>query len=455
MAEGGEEFEMDDLNHDDQENYNDYDEIDFQNLINKETTVLNDLSNVDKVSHKEKIIRKMIKRFYNVNNESIQNNSGFSFKDDKIGRPMLYIEDGSGNEVALTYYHSNKPDEILTFLKLDTLQGKYGVNFVRNILGVDDFQPSATRIKEGRADFQRMINKEETRVKEKKIIFNIDKQFSNLQNEIDDLMKYSSEDSEETVVKEVDENLPDKILQSIEQLKQGTHMTVPIREFEGLMSAFTSARDQRGLSLGKIIDLQEKIDYEKIKLTQTDNQEDIERINKRIDNYNEDIKGQRENIKIVSNKLKNQLTIIKETIHKILNEDTTLKERIKTLFREQGITIVSILTAFGMIIGVIVNALTGGSSTGGGNTPTPTPEDKGGVKEWIKKLGKLLADLAKKAAAALPGIIGSIVSWLLSATGDIVNWFANNLWSLILLVVGLIYVAAKEYLNSARKTQKR
>jgi hypothetical protein len=61
------------------------------------------------------------------------------------------------------------------------------------------------------------------------------------------------------------------------------------------------------------------------------------------------------------------------------------------------------------------------------------PKDKGGIKEWVKKLGKLLANLAGKAAAALPGIIGSIVSWLLSATGNIVNWFANNLWTLIVL----------------------
>jgi hypothetical protein len=67
---------------------------------------------------------------------------------------MLYVEDGAGNEVALTYYHSNKPDGAITFLKLDTLQGKYGVDFVRNVLGVDDFRPSATRIKEGRAEFQ-------------------------------------------------------------------------------------------------------------------------------------------------------------------------------------------------------------------------------------------------------------------------------------------------------------
>ena len=47
----------------------------------------------------------------------------------------------------------------------------------------------------------------------------------------------------------------------------------------------------------------------------------------------------------------------KETIAKVLDKDTSLGEKIRTLFREQGITIASILTAIGMAIGVLVEAL--------------------------------------------------------------------------------------------------
>ena len=64
---------------------------------------------------------------------------------------------------------------------------------------------------------------------------------------------------------------------------------------------------------------------------------------------------------------------IKDTINKILKEDTTLGERIKTLFREQGITIVSVLTAFGMIIGVIVETFI---PTTGGTTSPSNPHQK-------------------------------------------------------------------------------
>ena len=47
----------------------------------------------------------------------------------------------------------------------------------------------------------------------------------------------------------------------------------------------------------------------------------------------------------------------RETIAKVLDKDTSLGEKIRTLFREQGITIASILMAIGMAIGVLVEAL--------------------------------------------------------------------------------------------------
>ena len=76
-------------------------------------------------------------------------------------------------------------------------------------------------------------------------------------------------------------------------------------------------------------------------------------------------------------------------------------------------------------------------------------------KKQLSNLGKLLAKLAGKAASALPGIIGAIVSWLLKTTGDVVNWFGEHLWGLIVLGAGLLYVAAKEYITKSKTSKSR
>ena len=130
---------------------------------------------------------------------------------------------------------------------------------------------------------------------------------------------------------------------------------------------------------------------------------------------------------------------------KFLDEETgTLGERIRTLFKEQGITIVFILTALGMILGVLIEALLGGPST---STRTPqsttTSDKKGGAREWIKNklkaLSQLLRKLADKALVSLPGIIGSIISWILNRGKEVIGWLSQNLWALITGVGVLIY----------------
>ena len=134
----------------------------------------------------------------------------------------------------------------------------------------------------------------------------------------------------------------------------------------------------------------------------------------------------------------------KETIAKVLDKDTSLAEKIRTLFREQGITIVPILTAIGMAIGVLVKALLpggGGAATASGGEPPP--KDEAFLKEWIrnklKALASLLGRLGIKAAEALPGIIGGIISWTLNRAKDIVGWVSQNLWALVVGIGGLIY----------------
>ena len=118
-----------------------------------------------------------------------------------------------------------------------------------------------------------------------------------------------------------------------------------------------------------------------------------EEITKRIDALNDELATRQESIDLLKCRLKNQITSFKETIAKVLDKDTLLGEKIRTLFREQGITIASILTAIGMAIGVLVEALLPGGAAATSGSGEPPPKDEKRLKEWIRNKLKALASL--------------------------------------------------------------
>ena len=170
-----------------------------------------------------------------------------------------------------------------------------------------------------------------------------------------------------------------------------------------------------------------------------------EGITKPIDALNDELGTRQESIDFLKGRLKNQITSFHETIAKVLDKDTSLGEKVRTLFREQGITIASTLMAIRMAIGVLVEALLpgGGATTTSGGGGEPPPKGEKGLKEWVrnklKVLASLLGKLGMKAAVALPGIIGGIISWILNRAKDVVGWVSQNLWALVVGIGGLIW----------------
>ena len=76
-----------------------------------------------------------------------------------------------------------------------------------------------------------------------------------------------------------------------------------------------------------------------------------DRIKKLMDELNE----RNEETDFLKDEASKQIDQIRGSITKFLDRETgTLSERIRTLFKEQGITIVSILIAVGMAIGVLI-----------------------------------------------------------------------------------------------------
>ena len=190
------------------------------------------------------------------------------------------------------------------------------------------------------------------------------------------------------------------------------------------------------------------IEMEKIKIGEIQDdprytKKQCEELRKRLDELNDELKVRQESINLLKGKLKNQITSFKETIAKVLDKDTSLCEKIRTLFREQGITIASILTAIGMAIGLLVEALLPGGGAAAASGGEPPPKDEKGLKGWIRNkleaLASLLGKLGMKAAEALPGIIGGIISWILNRAKDVVGWVSQNLWALVVGIRGLVY----------------
>ena len=113
-----------------------------------------------------------------------------------------------------------------------------------------------------------------------------------------------------------------------------------------------------------------------------------EDITKRIDALNDELANRQESIDLLKGRLKYQIMSFKETIAKVLEKDTSLAEKIRTR---------------------------------------------------IEALASLLGKLGMKAAEALPGIIGGIISWILNRAKDVVGWVSQNLWALVIGIGGLIY----------------
>ena len=157
-----------------------------------------------------------------------------------------------------------------------------------------------------------------------------------------------------------------------------------LRELQGLDKELRMISGSLRSAISKSMAKQVDIDKEKRKLEEMANDETYsddqrEEVRARLQRFQDEQKAINDQIRILKGRYSNQIYQIRESIMKFLDKETgTLGERIRTLFKEQGITIVSILTALGMTLGVLIEALLGGPSTS-----TPTSESiTGSDKEW-------------------------------------------------------------------------
>ena len=161
---------------------------------------------------------------------------------------------------------------------------------------------------------------------------------------------------------------------TVKDVEQGTSFIepserdklLPLRELEELDKQLRTIKGSLKVAIAKRVDLKARIEHKERKLneiqdpTYSDDQRNT--IEDRIKKLRDELKERNKEIGILKGEASKQINQIRESITKFLDKETgTLGERIRTLFKEQGITIVSILTAVGMAIGILIEALLGWS----------------------------------------------------------------------------------------------
>ena len=109
-----------------------------------------------------------------------------------------------------------------------------------------------------------------------------------------------------------------------------------------------------------------------------------------------------------------------EAENEIIEERMSLRDRVKLIFKKYGFTVFAVVSAVGLVIGVIVSNLQKGLTSLG------------------KGVGGALKTIGKKIGEILPGMIGAIASFVFKTAGEAVGFLAKNAWLLILAAVTIM-----------------
>ena len=205
-----------------------------------------------------------------------------------------------------------------------------------------------------------------------------------------------------------------------------------MREFLGIYKALQDIKGELLNNTSKLTEINKRIKRDTKKLKEVENDptysdEQRQQYKDRLDDLNTEKQARLEILSQNRKDLQTHVARIKQTLEKVLDKNTSLAERIRTLFREQGITIFSILTALSMTISTFALTITGACGGGEGGSP---PKDEGVLNKWLNRLADALKRLAGKAVEALPAIVGSVV-------GAILVVFLAKLLNFLLCIHGL------------------
>ena len=165
------------------------------------------------------------------------------------------------------------------------------------------------------------------------------------------------------------------------------------------------------------------------------NREEISRRENKIDELNDSLEtaseNQREQIDANIEEQQSEISRL-EAENEIIEERMSLRDRVKLIFKKYGFTVFAVVSAVGLVIGVIVSNL------------------KKGLTSLGKGVGGALKNIGKKIGEILPGMIGAIASFVFKTAGEAVGFLAKHAWLLILAAVTIMIEKLKKGLKNLR-----
>ena len=158
------------------------------------------------------------------------------------------------------------------------------------------------------------------------------------------------------------------------------------------------------LNLARLREIDDKIKDTQAELDEATSDGERQEIKKRLQDLKIERFDRLEMSSANQKELRSQISLIKETFARMFGRDETLAEKIRTLFREQGVTVVSILAAVALAISTIASSVVA-AVRGPAPAPTPPPPSKGGLTDWIKQRLKNFAEVLKKIGSKRRGCV--------------------------------------------------
>ena len=126
--------------------------------------------------------------------------------------------------------------------------------------------------------------------------------------------------------------------------------------------------------------------------------------------------NQREQIDANIEEQQNEISRL-EAENENIEERMSLRDRVKAIFKKYGFTVFAVVSAVGLVIGVVVSNLQKGLTSLG------------------KGVGGALKTIGKKIGEILPVMIGAIASFVFKTAGEAVGFLVKHAWLLILAAV--------------------